>query len=146
MSFKQLFIAFSFFFPVLLFAQKSEISGRIVDAETNEPLAGASVTVVTQKTKAYIRGQQTSEDGSFSIQGLDASTYSLEVSMLGYDAYLMDTLVITAGKSRNLDVIRLEKESEVIDEVVVKGGSPNFRIGIDKKVFDVSKCLKINSD
>lgn len=141
MLFRTILIACVLLLPTLLLAQKAEVRGVIVDAETKEPIVGASVTIVTPSTKAYIRGQQTTEKGSFHIEQLDPSTYTLQVTFLGYDELLREGIVLAEGQSLNLNQVELSKESELIEEVVVQGGSPDMHIGIDRKVFDVSQSL-----
>jgi len=61
-------------------AQES-LSGKVLDAQSNEPLIGASVWT----TKAG-RGAVTDQNGDFTISKLPAETILLKVSYLGYES------------------------------------------------------------
>jgi hypothetical protein len=62
-----------------LFAQKKEITGKVIDATTSEPIGGATVT--SDKKNNTI----TKTDGTFSIK-VDASAKILIISSVGYTA------------------------------------------------------------
>lgn len=128
--------------PVLLHAQqKAQIRGIVVDAETKLPIAGASINILTQTTKAYLRGAQSQQSGQFSIDNLDASTFALRISNVGYDDYLQDNISLAQGQQLKIDTVFLHTESKIISEVTVQGRTPDMTIGIDRKIFDVSQSL-----
>jgi outer membrane receptor for ferrienterochelin and colicin len=85
----------------------AQTTGKVVDAENNQPLPGA--TVVVKGTK---KGTVTDFDGNFSI---DASTGDmLEVSFLGYES-------ATVAASNGV-VVRLAMSFNELGEVVVTSG------------------------
>ncbi|MCP4571627.1 MAG: DUF3520 domain-containing protein [bacterium] len=60
---------------------RATVRGRVVDADTGEPLANANVLLAGTN-----RGVATDEDGRFTFQGLDpADSVRLEIRYLGYD-------------------------------------------------------------
>ncbi|MCL7988022.1 TonB dependent receptor [Sphingobacterium sp. lm-10] len=128
--------------PILLQAQqKAQIQGIVVDAATKQPVSGASINILTQTTKAYLRGQQSQEDGKFRVENLDASTYALRVTNVGYDEYLQENITLAQGRQLTVDTIFLQTENRVIEDVVVNARTPDMQIGIDRKIFDVSQSL-----
>ena len=128
-------------FPIILFAQKVDIKGRILEQDSVRPAIGASVSLLSNVNNAYIRGQQTNANGSFSIPDVDPGTYNLQVTYIGFSTYTRNNFVVTAGKDIDLGSIVLAEEGEKISEVVVQGRVPDLQIGIDKKVFDVSQRM-----
>lgn len=128
-------------FPIILFAQKVDIKGRILEQDSVRPAIGASVSLLSNVNNAYIRGQQTGSNGSFSIPDVDPGTYNLQVTYIGFSTYTRNNFVVTAGKDIDLGSIVLAEEGEKISEVVVQGRVPDLQIGIDKKVFDVSQSM-----
>ena len=60
-------------------AQTAVITGRVVDAETRTPLAGAEISVLPQDLRTV-----SDADGRFRIEGVDPGIVSLEASSLGY--------------------------------------------------------------
>ena len=85
-------------------AQSQTISGKVVSAADNEPIIGASISVLGTS-----RGTITDFDGKFSIDAAPGTT--LVVSFVG-----MRSLSVPAAESM---VVTLEEDTEVLDEVVV---------------------------
>ena len=56
------------------------IAGRVMDAETGEPLAGANVAV-----ESTGRGAAARQGGSFVISGVPVGTYTLQARFVGYE-------------------------------------------------------------
>ncbi len=75
-----LMAVFFVLFAIIAQAQEGTIKGFVYDKKTGEPLIGANVLVISQKT-----GSQTDNNGYFSIT-LPSGSYSLLVTSLGYDS------------------------------------------------------------
>jgi len=63
-----------------LFAQKSIIRGNVYDGDTGEPVAFATVAI-----SGTTNGTTTDFDGFFNFTNLEAGTYEIESSFVGYD-------------------------------------------------------------
>lgn len=114
---RHLLCAIPFLFASFVHAQH-EISGKVIDALTNEALAFANITFNSNSKRGVI----TDIDGHFYYQSKD-SISSLEVSYLGYT-----TKIITPEKFKNL-LIKLEVSEESLSEVIVSDGeNPALRI------------------
>ena len=61
------------------FAQRNTLSGKVTDASTGQPLAGATIYFTDLKT-----GAATIADGSFSFSGIPTGKHLVEVSFVGY--------------------------------------------------------------
>lgn len=66
------------FLPAISFAQ-SELTGHIVDANTNEPLIGASVTVKGNKQEGVV----TDVDGNFTLSTKENAPLKLKIEYIG---------------------------------------------------------------
>lgn len=95
--------------PSVALAQRT-ITGKVVDADNNSPLIGASLY-----WKNTTAGTTTTTDGSFSIRRVNGFE-TLVVDYLGYDI-----AEIEVGKEDNTLDIRLKPSAVDIDEVVVEG-------------------------
>ena len=91
------------------FAQNFNVNGTLVEADTNFPLLGASVI-----QKGTSNGVISDFDGNFSIDGIPMNAV-LEISYLGFET---KEVVVTSANFLN---IKLETDSESLDEVVVVG-------------------------
>ncbi|MDR3340192.1 MAG: carboxypeptidase-like regulatory domain-containing protein, partial [Candidatus Symbiothrix sp.] len=88
----------------------SEIKGRVIDEKTQEPLVGANITVVNEKT-----GTVSVEDGSFTVYPKSFPA-TLSFSYLGYQ-----TSEITIDENSRSLTISLQENIGLLDEVVVVG-------------------------
>ncbi len=108
---------FRFFLAMLLlslsstsnFAQQREITGKVIDLATGEPLSG--VSVIPGKTK---KGVTTKQDGSFSI-AIPAGSASLIFSYVGYVTQIVDIEDSTVIR------VLLDRNAKDAQEVVVIG-------------------------
>ncbi|MFD1768376.1 outer membrane beta-barrel protein [Sphingobacterium suaedae] len=130
-----------FFSPLFLLAQQGKIEAIVVDAENNEPIIGASASLLRQADKAYVLGAQSDVNGRLIFSSVDAGTYALRVTYVGKQDIIRESIQITAAQSLNLGKILLTDDGKVIQEVVVEGKAPEMRLGIDRKIFDVSQSL-----
>lgn len=113
-----LLAAFSLF-SLATYAQT--VKGIVVDAETNEPLIGASVVV-----DGTTNGTVTDVDGNFSFS-IEGGVKILKISYIGYvDDKL--TVKVSEGKTTDLGIIQLSVEEVGLEEVKVFAS-----IGVQRK-------------
>tara|TARA_R110002167_G_scaffold233264_10_gene438532 strand:+ start:1823 stop:4591 length:2769 start_codon:yes stop_codon:yes gene_type:complete len=91
------------------------IAGKLIDKEVNdEPLAFANVLI-----KGTTKGTTSDFDGLYEISKLEAGTYTLLVSYLGYESVEIPGLEVVAGKVTTVNVPMSASEGVSLDEVVV---------------------------
>src|SRR5438067_2639003 len=73
------------------------ISGRVIDAASNAPVASAQVQVV-----GTTRGAVTGDDGRFRIAAVRAGSYTIRALRLGYQASTQ-VVQVTAGSTAEVD-------------------------------------------
>jgi outer membrane receptor protein involved in Fe transport len=101
---------------VTAFGQSSQsLQGTVKDAATSEPLMFA--TVALKKGGQLVTGAQTDFDGKYSFNGIDAGTYDVEVSYVGYNTRTTEGVVIFSGRSITLN-IEMSQGIE-LEEIVV---------------------------
>lgn len=89
---------------------QATLKGKIVDAENNEPLIGATVSV-----KGSTEGSVTDIDGLFSLK-ITTSGTTVEFKYLGYKT---KTMKITKKGVVDLGTIPMESDAHVLKDVVV---------------------------
>jgi len=92
------------------YAQKTSVSGRIIDAETDEPVPFASIFFKDTKI-----GTESDLDGHYSIESYYA-TDSLVIRASGYNTQIVSVIKDQA----NVVNIRLETLTQDVEEVVIK--------------------------
>lgn len=97
------------FYAMNLFSDKGEVSGRVTDAKTGDPLPGANVQV-----KGTTQGVITDEDGHYSLTVEDADA----VLVFSFVGYL--TKEETIG-NRSVINVQFSTDQKLLEEVVVVG-------------------------
>ena len=85
-------------------ANTASLSGVVMDAGTNQPIAGAQLTVTTNTN--VVRNAVSQANGRFTLSGLDGATAQLEVIATGYQG-LNATYTLQPGQAIDLGQIRL---------------------------------------
>ncbi|NBR82438.1 MAG: TonB-dependent receptor [Flavobacteriia bacterium] len=97
----------------LVFAQRGGVAGKIQDLNNGESAFNAAVRIAE-----IGKGTYTDFDGYYSLQGIDAGTYTLEIQLLGYQKTSISGVQIEAGKTTTIDVA-LKPASEELGEITV---------------------------
>ena len=99
----------------LLAQDKGSIGGKLTDKEfNNEPLPFANVII-----KGTTTGTTSDFDGLYEISNLEAGTYTVLFSYLGYETVEIPDVVVEGGKVTTIDVPMSASEGVSLDEVVV---------------------------
>ena len=94
------------------FAQTGTVRGDLIDDATGETIPFANILVVETAG-----GVSTDLDGAFSID-LPVGFYTFKVSYIGYAELSVSEIEVKDGEVTLIN-LRLQEESEVLDEVVV---------------------------
>jgi len=103
-----------FLFVGLIQAQNGILKGKISDKITEEPLIGASVVV-----KGTTNGTISNVDGTYELGNLDAGTYTIVVSFIGYSK--IETKVEISENQATVFNFDLSADLIGLDQVVVTG-------------------------
>ena len=76
------------------FAANGKISGSVVDVESGDPLADASVGGLDARL-----GAASKMDGTFLILGVPGGTYTLKVMMMGYQDGVLENVRVDANRT-----------------------------------------------
>lgn len=95
-----------------VFGQKASITGHVAGLPDRTPLAGAHVMI--EGTRQVVI---TDYDGEFNLKNLDAGTYMVTVSFVGYQNASKD-IRISEGGQEKMDFL-LEEASYLADEAVI---------------------------
>jgi hypothetical protein len=137
-----LFISFSLIGSVAM-AQTAVVSGSLVDNDDKSVIAGATVTIVSQKDST-IKYRTTSNDkGLFNFSGIAYDTFTLKVNSLGYSKIRQTVIVDNAVK--NLGTITLFKSGKELTDVVVVAQEPPVEQKGDTIQYSASQ-YKVNPD
>lgn len=139
---RHIFLFYASFIPLLLCAQLN-LSGKIIDYETNKPIEQASVFINNSTI-----GTISSADGKFKLSGLYPGSYDLVISMIGYEP-MMQTINLN-----NSDTILIKlktKWSELKPVIILPDKLRLYYLNLFKKAFigktqNAFSCRILNTD
>jgi len=147
MNYLKIAFAFSLMFLMLLIftseqliAQPSgTIIGRVVDADSKNPIIRATITAHNPETKKIITGAYTDKQGRFTLN-VNNGNYYVEVKFVGYDTIFIRNINITPDKQQyNCSDLILKMSAIEQKEVRVVGRREAIEVGLDRKVFNIEQ-------
>lgn len=100
------------------------LRGQVLDADSKQPLAGATVEAL--RDSVVIGGGYTDEEGYFAVENIPVGRIAVRVSYLGYEPYMVGGLLITSGKELSVNAGLREQfmQTDVV-EVTAEGDKKN---------------------
>lgn len=121
--------------------QAQSIKGIVVD-EDNNPLEFASVALLQQKDSLLVKYTSTSADGKFELSEFKENSYIFQVFLMTYQTH--QKVLKTTSSDINLGTIKLDKEVNALNEVIVSAIVP-IKIKQDTIAFN-AKAFKVKQD
>lgn len=114
-----------------------KITGKVVDADTNEPLEYATL-VLQNTTTQEVTGGVTDANGMFNVDA-SAATYNVSIEFISYKTYSLKNQSITADK--NFGTVKLSLDVAQLDAVEVVAEKTTVEVKLDKKIYNIGKDL-----
>ncbi|MBJ2173175.1 TonB-dependent receptor [Aureibaculum sp. A20] len=119
--------------------QKVEITGTVIDQDTNQPLEYA--TIVLRPTNGdQVTGGLTDENGKFNVEA-KKGTYNISIEFISFKTYSLPKKIV--NDNLNLGKIVLSADSQALDEVELIAEKTTVEIKLDKKIYNVGKDLTV---
>ena len=110
---RNLFLLFLLNIYFLAAQNSGQLSGRILDRQSQLPLQG--VTVLLENTTM---GMATDEEGYFTFKDVPTRTYNLVISHLGYQSQTIYNIIVKTFGTPPLQIL-LEESANELDEIVI---------------------------
>ncbi|MBE9480168.1 MAG: TonB-dependent receptor [Bacteroidetes bacterium] len=122
--------------------QEGIITGKIIDADLNQPMEYANVVLFQKRDSSMVTGTVTNADGVFKLENLPFGMYYLKANFIGYEKIIIKNIKIyPKQKSINLSTIKLKQSSENLKGVEIVADRSLIEYKIDKKVINVSQDI-----
>lgn len=92
-----------------------KVQGRVIDAQTGQPLAGAQIVVVGTRL-----GNITNEDGFYFINNVPAGLHDIQAQYIGYQTTTVRDQRVLAGQTMTVD-FSLTPEAIALEPITVEG-------------------------
>ncbi|MBE8724509.1 outer membrane beta-barrel protein [Flavobacterium hungaricum] len=126
------------FFPMLSFAQKAAVSGKVQDNATKEAIPYVTVSIQDNTSKTIAVGV-TDDQGFFNLEELPSGKMTISFSYVGYQNYTRTLEIISEKPKTELGTILLNADAVQLNAVEVTGQKSSVSLKLDKKVFEVGK-------
>ena len=115
------------------------ITGKIIDGNSKNPVARATVTVHNPQTNKLITGGYTDKQGKFTLN-VSNGNYNIEVKFVGYDTIFVKNISINPSKQdHNCGDLILKMAAIMQQEVQVVAQREAIEVGLDRKVFNIEQ-------
>jgi len=104
----KILVILSLLFTVGSFAQQNNLTGKVYDSKTREPLTG--VNIIINELKGI--GASTDIDGVFKIR-VPAGSYSVTATFVGYRPVVKTDIIVTAGNEASVAIFMQETQMEL---------------------------------
>lgn len=114
--------------------------GKIVDANSKQPLEFVSVALFTMKDSA-VAGTLTRANGDFNLENLPMGGFNLKITFIGFKKYEQKVFINMQAIEKDLGNIGIETDATLLNAVEISEDKGNMSFTIDRKVYNVSKDL-----
>lgn len=114
------------------------IKGKVIDADTKQPLEYATVSFFSYKENKIVDGIITATDGSFEVK-IAQGIYDINIEYISYKTIKL----VKKNIDQNLDlgVIELALNFESLNAVEIVAERTTVEIKLDKKIYNIGKDL-----
>ena len=96
-------------------APTQSIRGRVVDAESQSPVKGATITIAESQFSTV-----TDSSGNFILTKIPVGRQRVQVSFVGYQVYLSDYFILNSAKEQELQIMLIE-EKKSLGQITITG-------------------------
>lgn len=123
-----------------IFAQNKVItvSGRVVESDSKEPTAQATVQLLSLPDSAYAAGIASNNQGWFTLPKVKAGKYLLKVSYIGFLTKYVPLHLYANMTEKRVGTIALESDAVMLKEAVITAEAPQVTVKEDTLEYNSS--------
>lgn len=117
---------------------KGAITGTVLDATDQTPVAYATVSLHETTTDKVVNGTITDDAGRFEITNVDNGSYRVAISFIGYETVSLSDVLVN-GKKTDLGNIEVGTAAALLDEVTVTSQRALIEEKVDRLVYNAEQ-------
>ncbi|MDZ7780711.1 MAG: TonB-dependent receptor [Gemmatimonadota bacterium] len=125
-------------FPGFLSAQTAQVTGVVRDANTGEPIPGASVTLVQLDDTTNTRTVSANARGRALFVGVPPDRYRVRVTSIGYGPRVLDEVEVAPDSRHDLGTVGLTVEAFELDALDVTAERSAVTFEADRTAYDIT--------
>ncbi|MCB2409837.1 TonB-dependent receptor [Hymenobacter lucidus] len=114
------------------------LTGAVADSLTKQVLPYATIVLKKASDPQFVLSTMSDEKGSFRFEGLQAGSYSLLGTFIGYRSFVQEAITVEAGAAPQLNVL-LAPDRKLLKAVTVTAVKPFIEMRADKVVLNVAE-------
>lgn len=114
------------------------VSGRVVEADSKEPAAQATVQLLSLPDSAYAAGIASGNEGYFSLPKVKPGKYVLKISYIGFRTKEIPLQLSVNVHAKKMGTIVLEPDAVMLSEAVVTAEAPQVTVVEDTLMYNSS--------
>lgn len=118
------------------------LTGRVAD-EAGGPVSFANVQLLAAADSSFVQGTVGNDDGTFTLEAVDAGAYMLHVSLIGYREHTSDVLHLSGTGTRDVGVVTLHQQALEMGEVAVEATRTTYEQQADRLVIHVGTSVTL---
>ena len=151
-----LMLALALILPFHMMAAGGKVSGLVYDKDTEAALVAANV-MITEKWDndmavglESIRGTFSDNDGYFVLLDVSPGTYTIKVTMMGYNDFIMEKVRVNLNRSIQLDfpmlqqAVSLEAVTVVAEKEIIKADLASSQEIIGKERLEDAPVMRMD--
>lgn len=116
------------------------ITGQVKDPQ-QQPALAATIVLVRNNDSSVVKATLPDNNGRFSFEAINAGTYRLWVTMVGYKKYSSESFAFAKGQQLSLPLITLQQQDAQLKEVAITAQKPFVERKIDRTVVNVDALI-----
>lgn len=114
------------------------VSGRVIEADTKEPAAQATIQLLSLPDSTYAAGVATTPQGYFTLPKVKAGKYVLKASYIGFKTKLLPVQLVASVPEKKLGTLELDVDAVMLAEAVITAEAPQVQVVEDTLVYNSS--------
>lgn len=120
---------------------QNQVAGTLQDA-TGSPLVSANVLLLAAADSSLIRGSLTEDNGSYLFENVPEGAFLISYTMIGFERVYSKPFQLPGKNVRlQLDPIKLEESTAMLDEISVVARRPFLEQKIDRTIVNVANSI-----
>lgn len=114
------------------------VSGRVVEEDTKEPAAQATIQLLSLPDSTYVTGIASTGQGYFTLPKVGAGKYVLKISYIGFKNKFVPLQLSAATPTKNVGTVPLATDAVMLAEAVITAEAPQVQVVEDTLVYNSS--------
>ncbi|WP_300704261.1 outer membrane beta-barrel protein [Bacteroides sp.] len=114
------------------------VSGRIIEADTKDPAAQATIQLLSLPDSTYAAGVATTPQGYFTLPKVKAGKYVLKASYIGFKNKFLPLQLVASIPEKKVGTLELDVDAVMLAEAVITAEAPQVQVVEDTLVYNSS--------